>query len=92
MIDIFKMIDSYDGMLIETGGNFGRGKLGGDTYADKCCMAAKDYILNGGSIEDILTYLDKKIEFYESEKEWIFQDMELNFLSELKENLWRMDI
>jgi len=25
-----KLLESYDGMLIETGGSFGKGKLGGD--------------------------------------------------------------
>lgn len=87
MGNIFSMIDSYDGMLIETGGKFGKGKLGGDIYVDKCCTAAKKFIPDKGTKEEILIYLDKKIQFYELENQWIFQELELKFLNELKEKI-----
>ena len=87
MRNIFLMIDYYDGMLIETGGRVGRGKLGGDKYVDECCMTIKEYILEGGKLEGILSYLDEKIEFYEGETQWIFQKLELKFLKELKERI-----
>lgn len=82
MEKIFQMIDSYDEMLIETGGNFGRGKLGGDKYVGNCCKVAKEYILEGGNVEEVLSYLDEKIQFYKEETEWILQDLELKFLQE----------
>ena len=39
---IERYISLYDGMLKETGGSFGKGKLGGDKYEEKCLEIAKN--------------------------------------------------
>lgn len=86
------MIDIYDSMLKETAGNFGKGKLGGDKYISECCVVAEEYIKGNETKEEILRYIDKKIQFYELEKEWIYQTMELDFLYQLSAKIEEIKI
>jgi hypothetical protein len=82
-----RYISLYDGMLIETGGSFGKGKLGGDKYEEKCLEIARKYILVGGLKKELLFVIDKYILQYQDDKEWIFHDLEMTFLNGLKEKI-----
>lgn len=76
-------IQVYDGMLIETGGNFGRGKLGGDKYPEKCLEYAKEYLLLGGNKQELISFIQEQINLYETDKQWKYVDLELKFLNEV---------
>lgn len=82
-----RKIQSYDGMIIETGGRFAQGKLGGDKYEQRCLDDAKNYISAGGSKKHLIEIIDQYILFYEKETEWKFQDLEMTFLRNIKEKL-----
>lgn len=79
-----KMLESYDGMLIETGGSFGKGKLGGDKYEEKCFELARDCIRNGSSKEQLLKVVNHFIDQYIDDTEWRFWNLEMKFLNSLK--------
>lgn len=83
--DFERHISLYDGMLIETGGSFGKGKLSGDKYEGKCLEIARKYILAGGTRRELLFVIDKYILQYKDDKEWIYLDLEMTFLNRLKE-------
>lgn len=82
--DFERLILLYDGMLIETGGSFGRGKLG-DEYEGKCLETAKKFIVAAGTKRELLFVIDKYILQYKDEKEWKYLDLEMSFLNSLKE-------
>lgn len=82
-----RKIQSYDGMIIETGGRFAQGKLGGDKYEQRSLDDAKNYISAGGSKKHLIEIIDRYILFYEKETEWKFQDLEMTFLRNIKEKL-----
>jgi hypothetical protein len=82
-----RKIELYEGMLIETGGHFGRGKLGGDKYVDKCLISAINYLTESGRKEELFIIIDKFINEYESQKAWKYYDMEMSFLYGLKKGL-----
>lgn len=87
-LDLFERnIELYDGMLVETGGSFGRGKLGGDQYENKCLDIALKYMENGGSKESILDIIDRCIEQYEAETEWLYWHLEMAFLNSLRDKI-----
>lgn len=87
-LDNFKnMISLYNGMLIETGGKFGEGKLGGDKYGGKCIEIAQCYISDGGCRQMLLSIIDDCILEYADDTEWKYLSMELAFLNKLKENI-----
>jgi hypothetical protein len=77
-----KMLELYDGMLIETGGNFGR--LDGDKYKEKCFELAKDCIKNGSSKEQLLQIVEYFIDQYKEDIQWRFWSLEMKFLNSLK--------
>lgn len=83
--DFERHISLYDGMLIETGGSFGKGKLGGDKYEGECLEIARKYILAGGDKRELLFVIDNYILLYKDDKEWKFFDLEMSFLNRLKE-------
>jgi ribosomal-protein-alanine N-acetyltransferase len=85
--DFERHIALYDGMLIETGGLFAKGKLDGDKYEGKCLEIAKKYILAGGRRKELLFVIDKYILQYKDDKEWTYLDLEMSFLNRLKEKL-----
>ena len=64
-----RYISLYDGMLKETGGSFGKGKLGGDKYEEKCLEIAKKYISVGGTKKEFLFVIDKYILQFKDDKE-----------------------
>lgn len=82
-----KKIQAYDGMIIETGGRFAQGKLGGDKYEEKCLDDAKNFISAGGSKKSLIEIVDHSISFYEKETEWLFQNLEMAFLTSIKQKL-----
>ena len=82
-----RKISLYDSMIIETGGKFAQGKLGGDKYEEKCLDDAKNYILAGGSKKHLIEMIDRYLSFYEKETKWNFQDLEMTFLRNVKEKL-----
>jgi len=82
-----RKIEAYDGMLIETGGRFGQGRLGGDKYEESCLEDARQYISHGGNKACLIDLVDKYIAFYEKETQWIFQNLEIAFLTSLKKQL-----
>lgn len=83
--DFERHIALYDGMLIETGGSFGAGKLGGDQYVDKCLKVAENYLTDGGRKECLLDLIDRYISQYEDEINWKYLNMEMTFLNNLRD-------
>jgi hypothetical protein len=59
-----RKIALYDGMLIETGGLFGKGKLGGDKYVDLCFDIAKEFLNESDQIEALLSIITRFINVY----------------------------
>lgn len=82
--DFERYIALYDGMLIETGGLFAKGKLGCDDYEEKCLETARKYILVGGTRKELLYVIDKYILQYKDDKGWVYLDLEMSFLNRLK--------
>lgn len=90
-IKIFERnISLYDGMLKETGGSFGKGKMGGDKFEEKCHEIAKKHILDGGTKKELLYVLDKYTLQFKDEREWIFLDLEMSFLNGLKDKIEKL--
>lgn len=91
MMEYLDLLESkialYDGMLIETGGSFGRGKLGGDDYINKCLEIARKHLARGGSRQGILDMIDRYIAQYEPETDWKYYPLEMAFLKSLKEEI-----
>lgn len=80
-----RLLSLYDGMLIETGGSFGKGRLLGNEYENKCIETARKFIMEGGKKEELLIIIDKFILLYKDNIEWRYLDLEMSFLNSLKE-------
>lgn len=80
-----RQLSLYDGMLIETGGSFGKGSLVCDEYESKCLETARSFIMEGGKKEELLIIIGKYILQYKDDKEWRYLDLEMSFLNSLKE-------
>lgn len=74
-------LKSIKRLIIETGGLFAKGKLGGDKYEGKCLEIAKEYILAGGRRKELLFVIDKYILHYKDDDEWRYLDLEMSFLN-----------
>lgn len=90
MDNFIKSIKLYDGMLIETGGKFGKGILGGDKYSENCIEYAKQYLNLGGTKNNLIEFIQNQIEFYSNEKQWKYVDLELKFLNEVLSKLTKL--
>ncbi|MFT4146582.1 MAG: hypothetical protein QM644_19235 [Mobilitalea sp.] len=77
----------YDGMLIETGGLFGKGKLGGDKYVDLCFDIAKEFLNESNQLEELLNIMTRFINEYKEQNDWKYYNLEMAFLNELNDRI-----
>ena len=82
-----RQLSLYDGMLIETGGSFGKGRLVGHEYESLCLDTARKFIMEGGKKEELLIIINKYILQYKDDKEWRYLDLEMSFLNSLEEKI-----
>ena len=78
-----RKIDLYESMLIETGGSFGRGALGGDRYEQTCLDLARGVLSSGGDKQALLAILEQTMQTYATEHTWRYYDLEMAFLTGL---------
>ena len=77
-----------DGMLIETGGGFGRTQL--DKYIGGCIELARKYFKHTGDKNELIKIVDCYIEQYTGEVSWTYYHYEMKFLNTLRIQIERL--
>lgn len=77
-----KRISLVDGMLIETGGQFGKKYL--QDYIRECLKIAQKYYEDTKDINSLIFIVDFYITQYEKETSWKYYQYEMEFLTALK--------
>lgn len=82
-LDEFKRrISLVDGMLIETGGQFGKRYL--QNYIQGCFRIAQKYYDDTKDVNELMLIVDFYITYYEKETSWKYYQYEMEFLTSLK--------
>ena len=82
-LDEFKRrISLVDGMLIETGGQFGKRYL--QNYIQECLKIAQKYYNDTKDVNELTLIVDFYITYYEKETSWKYYQYEMEFLTSLK--------
>lgn len=83
-----KKISLVDGMLIETGGQFGKKYL--QNYIENCLKVAQKYIEDTKDKNSLMLIVDSYITQYEKEISWKYYKYEMEFLYALKTAIERL--
>ena len=83
-----KRISLVDGMLIETGGQFGKSYL--QNYIKDCFKIAQKYYVYTKDINNLMLVVDFYIAQYEKETSWKYYQYEMEFLNSLKAAIERL--
>lgn len=77
-----KRISLVDGMLVETGGQFGKKYL--QDYIRECLKIAQKYYEDTKDLNNLIFIVDFYITQYEKETSWKYYQCEMEFLTALK--------
>ena len=83
-----KRISLVDGMLVETGGQFGKKYL--QDYIRECLKIAQKYYEDTKDLNNLIFIVDFYITQYEKETSWKYYQYEMDFLNSLKAALEKL--